>query len=848
MDKLSILKEWLRIEYYFMAKRVGFINKDISPTHELILNTIRIIDQETTMVNPIDTNGIIALLALMWEHINKDEYDIRDFILKILSRIGYPTSAFIVDRDFNYENTQFSATNSIFDKCTLTLLQSRNEVYVGEKIFLLTEFQKQLWDALDSQHLLGVSAPTSAGKSFVILIKTIEKMLHESLDIIYIVPTLSLLNQVTEDYNDMLMRVGIQDYLITNNLTIGESKAAHTIYIWTQEKAIATLSSEEFEGMPNKTILVVDEVQNIERISEDTDIRSKILFDTLQELRHSANVEQVIISGPRINHISELGKSLFGNETTEVATFSSPVLNLTYSIKKEDSKFYFKQYCGLFDIPYEKEIENTSFIAGYGTSTISPEYTDYLCTIARSLSGDQNIIFAPTSTAARNIAVSLAQGGQRTTDARINDLIAYYSSSVNSNYSLCETLKRGAAYHHGKLPVHVRRTIEKAIRQKLVLNVVCTTTLMQGVNLPAQNIIIRNPHLYTRHHHDEAELTSYEMANLRGRAGRLLKDFVGRTIVLDESEFEETEGYDQQTLFVDVGKDVYTGYGERFGEFRDQIIATVSADKLVDRSMSGYGYLVTYIRQAVLRYGKGAKQRMAETGVTLTSKQVAAIILKLKTLSIPKEICLRNRYWDPFVLNDIFLKFKGKVPNIPIERGARNRLSEILKFLRDNESTAEMYERYVPAQYRERQKRGLLCSMCIKWSSEKPLSELLSGDYYTGENASEKIEKTIRLLQDTISFSIPLLIKPIIEIRNEKSAMVTCLQAGAYKRSTRKMIEIGVPRELAINLNSLLFPTEISDDISAYDFELLVRGKIQEALPTLPYWEQVQLDFLKANK
>lgn len=78
--------------------------------------------------------------------------------------------------------------------------------------------------------------------------------------------------------------------------------------------------------------------------------------------------------------------------------------------------------------------------------------------------------------------------------------------------------------------------------------------------------------------------------------------------------------------------------------------------------------------------------------------------------------------------------------------------------------------------------------------------------------------------------------------------MVTCLQAGAYKRSTRKMIEIGVPRELAINLNSLLFPTEISDDISAYDFELLVRGKIQEALPTLPYWEQVQLEFLKANK
>lgn len=845
MDKTSAIREWLKIEYYYMAKRIGFINRDASPNHELILSTIRIIDYETTMVSPIDVNAIITLLALMWEHIDKEKYDLKDFTLKVLSRIGYPTSAIIVDNGFDMEQNQFSTTNSVFDKCTLTLLQSRNEVYVGEKSFLLTSFQKQLWDTLDNEKLLGISAPTSAGKSFVILLKTIEKMLHGPLDIIYIVPTLSLLNQVTEDYNNMLIQAGVHDYLITNNLAIGESKAAHTIYVWTQEKAISALSSEEFEGMPNKTTLVVDEVQNIERVSEDTDIRSKVLFDTLQELRHSTNVDQVIISGPRITHISELGESLFGNETAEVMTYNSPVLNLTYSIRKEKSKFYFKQYCGMFDAPYEEEIENSSFIAGYGTSTISPEYTSYLCTIVRRLGKDQNIIFAPTSTTARNIAFSLSSGNDVSCDEKINELIAYYSESVNRNYSLCETLKSGVAYHHGKLPIHVRRTIEKAIKQKLVSNVVCTTTLMQGVNMPAQNVIIRNPHLYTRHHQNETELTSYEMANLRGRAGRLLKDFIGRTIVLDEGEFEETDGYDQQSLFDDVCKDVYTGYGDRFEEYKDQIIDTVSTDKCVDRDMSSFGYLITYIRQSVLRYGKNAKQRMAETGVSLTSKQVAAIILKLKSLSVPKQICLHNRYWDPFVLNDIYLNYTGKVPNIPTERGAQRRLAEILRFLRDNDSTRDMYERYVPEKYREGRNRGLLCSMCIKWSSETPLSELLSDDYYTGEEAPERIDNTIKLLQDTVSFSIPLLIKPVIEICNEKSSMVTCLQSGAYKRHTRKMIEIGVPRELAINLSNLLFTKEVDSEMSAYDFELFVREKIREVLPALPYWERVQLDFLK---
>jgi hypothetical protein len=845
VDKTSAIREWLKIEYYYTAKRIGFINRDASPNRELILSTIRIIDYETTMVTPIDVNAIITLLALMWEHIDKEEYNLKDFMMKVLSRIGYPTSAIIVDKGFDLEHSQFSTTGSVFDKYTLTLQQSRNEVSVGKKFFLLTSFQKQLWDAIDSQQLLGISAPTSAGKSFVILIKTVEKMLHGPLDIIYIVPTLSLLNQVTQDYNNMLIQAGVHDYLITNNLAIGESNAAHTVYVWTQEKAISALSSEEFKGMPNKTILVVDEIQNIERISEDTDIRSKVLFDTLQELRHSTNVDQVIISGPRITHISELGESLFGSATSEIMTYNSPVLNLTYSIKKEQSKFYFKQYCGMFDSPYEEEIENSSFIAGYGTSTISPEYTAYLCTIVRRLGNDQNIIFAPTSTTARNIAVSLSNENDISSDKKINELIAYYSASVSSNYSLCETLKNGVAYHHGKLPIHVRRTLEQAIKEKIVSNVVCTTTLMQGVNMPAQNVIIRNPHLYTRHHQNEVELTSYEMANLRGRAGRLLKDFIGRTFVLDESEFEATDGYDQQSLFDDVCKDVYTGYGDRFEEYQDLIIDTVSTDKFVDRNMSSYGYLITYIRQSVLRYGKNAKQRMAETGVNLTSKQVAAIMLKLKSLSVPKQICLHNRYWDPFVLNDIFLKFIGKVPNIPTERGAQNRLSEILKFLRENDSTSEMYEHYVPTPYREGKNRGFLCSMCIKWSSETPLSELLSDDYYTGEEAAERIDNTIKLLQDTVSFSIPLLIKPVIEICNEKSSMVACLQAGAYKRHTRKMIEIGVPRELAINLSNLLFTTGIDREMSTYDFELFVRERIQEVLPSLPYWERVQLDFLK---
>ena len=38
---------------------------------------------------------------------------------------------------------------------------------VANQKYLLTDYQKQIWDSMDNDKVLGISAPTSAGKSFV---------------------------------------------------------------------------------------------------------------------------------------------------------------------------------------------------------------------------------------------------------------------------------------------------------------------------------------------------------------------------------------------------------------------------------------------------------------------------------------------------------------------------------------------------------------------------------------------------------------------------------------------------------------------------------------------------------
>src|SRR5699024_3762826 len=108
----------------------------------------------------------------------------------------------------------------------------------------------------------------------------------------------------------------------------------------------------------------------------------------------------------------------------------------------------------------------------------------------------------------------------------------------------------------------------------------------------------------------------------------------------DESAFASTDGYDQLELFDDVSKELPSGYGERFEEFRYDIEEVIETDKTVDATMQKYGYLVSYIRQSVLRYGKESRKRMNDVGIKLSQKQVAAIILKLDSLTVPKDICI----------------------------------------------------------------------------------------------------------------------------------------------------------------------------------------------------------------
>lgn len=183
--KEEVLNNWLSIDFAHIADKLSFVQENVDVPDELIFNTVRCLDYETTMKHSPSVNYIITVIALMWEYANHEKFNVRKIIVKFLSRIGYPTSAVIADKDFDKDNCVFTSLDSIIEQLLATLNQEHNSISVQDKKFLLTDFQMNIWHSMDTEKIVGISAPTSAGKSFVILLKLLDKLCKTRCDVIY---------------------------------------------------------------------------------------------------------------------------------------------------------------------------------------------------------------------------------------------------------------------------------------------------------------------------------------------------------------------------------------------------------------------------------------------------------------------------------------------------------------------------------------------------------------------------------------------------------------------------------------------------------------------------------------
>lgn len=127
-------------------------------------------------------------------------------------------------------------------------------------------------------------------------------------------------------------------------------------------------------------------------------------------------------------------------------------------------------------------------------------------------------------------------------------------NEVHGDYYLADLVSKGVAYHIGYLPASILQRIEDLFKAGKIKALFCTRTLVEGVNLPADNLFI------TDYRNRQKDMRPIDFRNLVGRVGRLEFNLYGNVFLVETSEkasdkFETllSKSVDKQTLSIEKG-------------------------------------------------------------------------------------------------------------------------------------------------------------------------------------------------------------------------------------------------------------------------------------------------------
>ena len=379
--------------------------------------------------------------------------------------------------------------------------------------YTFTDKQYELFEKLKNSNHYSFSGPTSFGKSFIIeeFIKYIISERKGNDNIAILVPTRALIaqirNQLRENINDKRYR--IIEYPDIPNIYM--NKRNKFIFIFTPERLVSYLGNND---NPNIDYMFIDEAQ---KIISDKDTRSPLYYHAI--LLAQRKSVKLYFSSPNIPN-ADIFLELFEKSQEEKMVINeSPVNQNKFYIDLFENKFYAMNH-------------QNNFISIESTIDLSDKTIEEKLNYIIKIIGDsnKNIIYCNSINDTVKIAISFAQKLPVRKNENINKVIKLIKEDIYDEYYLIDCLERGVAFHFGKLPQNIREKIEELFINNEIDYLFCTSTLLEGVNLPAKNIFILSNSIA------KSKFSKIDFSNLAGRAGRLKYELNGNVICLRHSQ------------------------------------------------------------------------------------------------------------------------------------------------------------------------------------------------------------------------------------------------------------------------------------------------------------------------
>ena len=454
---------------------------------------------------------IVALLNAIYPA----DTQIKAYASSILSNIGNYRGLSLIKT--KYKNTSF--LDELYENFDLDYLAIP---YQEDKYFFHP--QKEIFDHLEDK-AFSYSGPTSMGKSLLMRMFIKDKVLTGFKgNFAILVPTKALISEISsniinQDLQDELANQGFKVVTSGNSLFF-KQKDLNYIMVMTPERMLYTLMSYTEISID---YLFIDEAHKISEI----DGRSTFYFKVTDMLVQRERKPHVVLASPNIPN-PEIYLSALPSEQRDNPTFLktsfTPVSQLKYLLDTVKSTFSVFNEHSKNKNPFE-EITRLN-----PSDTVSD-------LISKLISNDptkSNLVYCSGRAKAVDLARKYAKGLTPLGIKELDDVAKDIRDEIHVDYYLADLIQKGVAYHVGYLPLHIRTKIEELYRNKVVKTLFCTSTLIEGVNLPADNLIVISCRIGSK-----GNMNAVEFRNLLGRVGRIEYNLYGNVFIIRDGNTSE---------------------------------------------------------------------------------------------------------------------------------------------------------------------------------------------------------------------------------------------------------------------------------------------------------------------
>jgi len=351
------------------------------------------------------------------------------------------------------------------------ILEAHRPLVEPRDAFVFHEMQAQVYARLMDGENVILTAPTSFGKTLIVdaLIAS-----GEYGSVVVVVPTIALIDEVRRRLSRLNKERELGYRIISHP---GQTQGDRNIFVFTQERLL------EEPHLPAVDLGVIDEFYKLS-LGRDQD-RATLLNLALAKLRRKA--KQLYLLGPSVGELNALPPG--------------------------------------FEYRYIPSLDSTVAVDLIRVRRSNDERADLLAVCADL--AEPTLIYVRTPARAHEVARWLVDAGVGSPG--LPEAARWVASNYHPDWVLVRSLNAGIGIHHGRIPRALAHYMVSAFNEERLRFLICTQTLIEGVNTTAKNILIVDDQIVGK------KLDLFTFRNIQGRAGRMFNHYVGRVYLFNEA-------------------------------------------------------------------------------------------------------------------------------------------------------------------------------------------------------------------------------------------------------------------------------------------------------------------------